>query len=290
MFTLWCGQVFAGGDVVGEPVPKGMGLQIDASLTKEHLHHFHNLLLYIISGITLFVFLLLVYVCVRFRASKNPVPSKTTHNLPLEIVWTLVPVLILVVIAVPSFRLMYYMDKAPNAQMTLKVTGHQWYWEYTYPDQGDINFSSNIVPAEEIKAEKGQKRLLSTDKWVVLPVDTDVRILTTSADVIHGFAIPSFGLKKDAVPGRLNETWTHVKEEGTYYGQCTVICGTNHGFMPMEIKVVSKEVFAEWSEKAKKDVDAAQIWLAGKIAEQQHASAVEDSAPQPLPVSSETAR
>ncbi|WP_119678828.1 cytochrome c oxidase subunit II [Indioceanicola profundi] len=229
---------------VGAPTPWQIGLQQAASPVKAQLDGFHDLLLGIIAAIVLFVAGLLAYVLVRFRASANPVPSKNTHNTLLEVAWTVVPVVILAVIAVPSFRVLYYMDKAPNAEMTLKVTGYQWYWGYEYPDQGGIAFESYMLPAEQVT--NPNLRLLEVDQRVVVPVDTDIRVLVTASDVIHSWAMPAFGVKKDAVPGRLNETWFRVEREGVYYGQCSEICGVNHAFMPIAIEAVSKEAFADW--------------------------------------------
>lgn len=229
-----------------KPAEWGLGLQEPVTPVMERLIDFHNMLLWIIIGIALFVLALLVYVVVRFNERANPVPSKTTHNVPLEIIWTLVPVAILIVIAIPSFKLLYYMDKVHKPDMTLKVTGYQWYWGYEYPDQGGINFLSNMIPDKEIDPAKGQERLLSTDNPVVIPVDTDIQILITAADVLHAFAVPAFGVKKDAVPGRVNESWMRVTKPGIYYGQCSELCGTGHAFMPIEIHAVPKDEFAAW--------------------------------------------
>lgn len=237
-------------DVAGQPSPWHIGLQPSASPVADQMHNFHSLLLWIISLITAFVLVLLIYVMLRFRASANPVPSKTSHHTLVEVVWTVVPILILIVIAVPSFKLLYYSDKAPDAQLTIKAIGHQWYWSYEYPDNGNFTFDANIVPTEDLKA--GQPRLLTTDNVVVVPVNTDVRMLVTAADVIHSWAMPAFGVKKDGVPGRLNETWFRAEREGTYYGQCSELCGQLHGYMPIEVKVVSKAAYAQWVEEAKK--------------------------------------
>ncbi|MAS86991.1 MAG: cytochrome c oxidase subunit II [Micavibrio sp.] len=226
------------------PVNWGMDLQTSFSPVKERMHDFHTMLLYIITAIVLFVLFLLLYVIFRFNKKANPTPSKFTHNTLIEVVWTAIPVIILMVIAVPSFKLLFYGDRTPDPEMTLKVTGYQWYWGYEYPDFGDISFSSYMIPDDEIK--EGQLRLLETDKAVVLPIETNIQILVTAADVLHSFAMPAFGVKTDAVPGRLNETWTYIEKEGTYYGQCSEICGTNHAFMPIMIKAVSKEDFAAW--------------------------------------------
>lgn len=226
-----------------------LGFQDAVSPVKEHMAEIHQLILYIITAIVIFVTLLLAYVCFRFSAKRNPVPSKTTHNTLLEILWTTVPVIILIIIAIPSFRLLYFMDKTEDAEMTLKIVGHQWYWEYQYPDNGDINFDSNMLQEKELKP--GQPRLLAVDNPVVLPVDTNIKLLLTSADVIHDWAMPSMGLKTDAVPGRLNEAWVRITKPGTYYGQCSELCGVNHGFMPIEIRAVSKEDFKAWVDKTK---------------------------------------
>lgn len=236
--------------IVGAPRDWQLGFQPAASPVKTQLEAFHDLLLIIITAITLFVLGLLIYVMVRFRRGANPNPSKTTHHTGLEVAWTVIPVIILVVIAIPSFRVLYYMDKAPNAEMTLKVTGYQWYWGYEYPDHGGISFQSNMLTREEAEA-KGGPYLLETDNRVVVPVGTDIRVLVTAADVLHSWAVPAFGVKKDAVPGRLNETWFRAEREGLYYGQCSEICGVNHGFMPIAIEVVSKERFAAWVEETK---------------------------------------
>jgi len=230
--------------LVGAPQPGGIGLQAAASPVKAQLEDFHTLLLWIITLITLFVLGLLVYVVVRFNRKANPVPSKTTHHTGLEIAWTVIPVLILVVIAFPSFRVLYFMDKAPNAEMTLKVTGHQWYWSYEYPDHQGIAFDSYMLPPDEVKDRN--LRLLEVDNRVVVPVGADIRVLVTASDVLHSWAVPALGVKKDAVPGRLNETWFRADREGIYYGQCSEICGINHGFMPIAIEAVSREKFDAW--------------------------------------------
>ena len=200
------------------------------------------------TAITVFVLGLMVYVMVRFNAKANPVPSKTSHNTLIEVVWTVIPILILLVIAVPSFRLLY--DQAtPEADMTIKVTGYQWYWGYEYPDHSDIAFDALMLEDDEL--QPGQPRLLTTDNAVVVPVDTTVRVLVTAADVIHNWAMPAFGVKMDAYPGRLNETWFRANKTGIYYGQCSELCGIRHSFMPIMVKVVEKEEFTAWVEQAK---------------------------------------
>ena len=232
-------------ETIGIAKPWQLGFQQAVTPGKERMEWFHNsLLMPVITGIVIFVTALLLYVVLRFNAKTNPVPSKTTHNTMLEVIWTLVPVLILVVIVIPSMKMLYFLDRTKEAEMTLKVTGYQWYWGYEYPDQGGVNFLSNMVQDKDLK--EGEPRLLKTDNAVVLPVDTNIRILITASDVIHSWAVPAFGVKTDAVPGRTNETWTRIEKEGIYYGQCSELCGQNHGYMPIEIHAVSKADFAKW--------------------------------------------
>jgi cytochrome c oxidase subunit 2 len=250
-FMAFCGLCFFSlltsfEALAGQPVPKQIGLQPAASTVMEHIHDFHTFVLWIISAIVLFVFVLLLYVVVRFNAKANPVPSKTTHNVPLEIVWTLVPTIILAVIAVPSFRLLYLESRYADPEMTIKATGYQWYWGYEYPDHGVDQFMSYMIKDEEIDPTKNQVRLLSTDNPIVVPVDTVIEFQVTAADVLHAFAVPAFGIKTDAVPGRLNSTWVEITKPGVYYGQCSELCGTGHAFMPIEVHAVSKEEFATW--------------------------------------------
>jgi cytochrome c oxidase subunit 2 len=229
-----------------EPQHWEMGFQEAATPVAARLHQFHHFVLIIISVIVAFVTGLLLFVIIRFNARANPTPSTRTHNVALEIVWTVIPVITLITIAVPSFKLLYYMDRTGNPEMTLKVTGYQWYWGYEYPDNGGISFTSNIIKGEDIDPAKGQIRQLSTDNPVILPVDTNIQVIVTAADVIHSFAVPSFGIKTDAVPGRLNETWVRIDKPGVYYGQCSELCGTNHAYMPIEVIAVSKEDFKAW--------------------------------------------
>jgi cytochrome c oxidase subunit 2 len=213
---------------------------------KEHISEFHTMLLYIITGIVLFVMGLLIYVMIRFNAKANPVPSTTTHNVALEVLWTVVPVIILIIIAVPSFKLLFFEARNPDPELTVKVIGNQWNWTYEYPDNGNISFTSVMIEDSKIDPAKGQVRLLSTDAPMVIPVDTNVVFQVTASDVLHAFAVPQFGVKVDAVPGRLNSTWARVSKTGTYFGQCSELCGKGHAFMPLEIKVVTKEEFAAW--------------------------------------------
>jgi cytochrome c oxidase subunit II len=244
----------AGGDalaVTNAPQDWQMDFRAAATPVMQQIHDFHNLILILEVLIVLLVVGLLAYICVKFNAKANPVPSRTTHNTALEIAWTVIPVLILVVIAVPSMRLLFFMDKAKNPEMTLKVTSHQWYWSYEYPDHGSFTFDANLIPDDQLKP--GQLRLLETDNHVVLPADTEIRVLVTSDDVIHNWAMPSFGVKMDTVPGRINETWLRVDSQhiGTYYGQCSELCGVNHAFMPITVDIVSKQDFQRWVEQAK---------------------------------------
>ncbi|MEJ1993630.1 MAG: cytochrome c oxidase subunit II [Limibacillus sp.] len=238
--------------LAAEPQAWYMNFQEAATPVMERIEGFHDLLLVIITAISVFVLGLLIYVMWRYSEKRNPTPSKTTHHTLIEVVWTVVPVLILLVIVVPSMRLLYYTDVVEDAEMTIKATGHQWYWNYEYPDHGNFAFDAYMVAEEDL--QPGQKRLLDTDNYVVLPVDTTVRVIVTAGDVLHSFAMPAFGVKKDAVPGRLNETWVKIdpKYAGTtFYGQCSEICGTGHAYMPIAIKAVTKEEFTAWVEEAK---------------------------------------
>jgi cytochrome c oxidase subunit II len=235
-----------------QPADWQLGMQAAATPVREHIDALHNELLVIITLITLFVMGLLLYVIVRFNAKRHPTPSRATHNTLLEVVWTTVPVLILVAIAIPSFKLLYYMDKNAHPQMTLKVTAHQWYWTYEYPDQGDFSFDSNMLSAAD-DAKRGEPRLLGVNNPVVIPVNTVVRVLVTSTDVIHSWFLPAAGVQEYAVIGRENEAWMKFDRLGTFYGQCNQICGINHPFMPIEVRVVSKDDFVKWAADAKKE-------------------------------------
>lgn len=231
---------------IGQPIPGGFKLQPQVTKVGEDAQWLHDsLLMPIITIITIFVLLLLVYAVIRFRAKANPVPSKTSHNTLIEIVWTLFPVLILLVIAVPSIRLVAAQYAQPKADLTIKAIGNQWYWTYQYPDNGDFELVSNMLPDAEAK-KRGEPRMLAVDERVVVPVNSVVKMIVTSNDVIHSWAVPAFWTKMDAVPGRLNETWFKAEREGLYYGQCSELCGARHGYMPIAVEVVSKEKFAEW--------------------------------------------
>ncbi|MEN8236646.1 MAG: cytochrome c oxidase subunit II [Pseudomonadota bacterium] len=220
-----------------------IGFQAPATPTMERIESLHNILLIVIGLIALFVFCLIGYILWRFRASKNKSPSTRSHNPVLEIIWTTVPVLILVFIAFPSFKLMYYLDKVPEPEMTIKISGAMWYWNYEYPEH-KIEFDSRIIKDQDLA--DGQIRLLSVDNELVVPVNTNVRLLFTASDVIHSWGVPAFGVKKDCVPGRLNEAWIKVTKEGTFYGQCYELCGMDHGFMPVAVRAVSKQEFTQW--------------------------------------------
>ena len=242
-------QIFA----KGQPTEWQLGFQEAGSPLMQQLIDFHDFVFWIITAITVFVFLLLAYVCVRFSAKNNKKPSTTTHNATLEIAWTLIPVLLLVVIAIPSFRLLYNQNDFTNIDMTIKATGYTWWWGYEYPDHDGIAFDSVIVEDDEL--EEGQPRLLTTDYQLVVPVNKNIKMQITSdpSGVIHSWAVPSLGVKMDAIPGRLNETYFNIKEPGMYYGQCSELCGVGHGFMPISIKAVTEEEFASWVETAKEE-------------------------------------
>lgn len=239
--------------LVHAEVPKNwqLGFSPAASPTMERIAEFHNLLLIIITLITIFVTGLMIYVMYRFSEKRNPTPSRTTHNTFVEVLWTVVPVILLVIIAIPSFRLLYYSDRVEDAEMTIKAIGNQWYWSYEYPDDGNFTFDAIMVETEDL--QPGQHRLLETDTYVVLPINTKIRILITARSVLHAFSLPAMGVKLDAVPGRINETWMEITREGTFYGQCSEICGSGHSYMPIAVKAVSKEAYAIWVEEAKKE-------------------------------------
>ncbi|MGY9055989.1 MAG: cytochrome c oxidase subunit II [Alphaproteobacteria bacterium] len=232
-----------------QPQLWGIDLQPAATPVMEDIRWFHNQLLFpLITVITLFVLGLMAYVMVKFNRKANPTPSNFTHNTTVEVLWTVIPVIILVVIAVPSFKLLYKADSIAEAEMTLKVTGNQWYWSYEYTDHNGLAFDSYLLEGEDLP--KDALRLLTVDEKVVLPVDTDIRIIVTATDVLHNWAMPAFGIKIDTIPGRLRETWVRITKEGTFYGQCSELCGARHAYMPIQVEAVSKEKFNAWVTKA----------------------------------------
>jgi cytochrome c oxidase subunit II len=235
---------------LGQPSPWQFGLQQSASPVMDSITSFHDFLLYIITAITSFVLVLLIIVIIRFNARSNPIPSRTTHNTWLEVAWTIIPIVILLVIALPSFKLLFFQLIPPPADLTIKAIGKQWYWSYSYPDNGNFEFDSLMLKASELKQD--QPRLLAVDNEMVVPINKTVHVLAIGADVIHSFAVPSFGIKIDAIPGRLNETWFKATREGVYYGQCSELCGKDHAFMPIAVRVVSEQAFATWVDEAKK--------------------------------------
>jgi cytochrome c oxidase subunit 2 len=242
--------VLRGGSALADqPRPWQFGFQDAATPITERIHQFHDKLLIVIFLISAVVFGLLLAVMIKFNARSHPVPTRRTHNTLVEIMWTVVPVLVLVMIAIPSFKLMYYMDRVPDSKLTIKVTGHQWFWEYAYPDQGNFSFYSNLLDEKTRKPD--QPRLLEVDNPLVIPVGTNIRVQVAGTDVIHSWFVPSFGFQEYAVVGRLNEAWINVEHEGTYYGECNQICGVNHAFMPIEVKVVSQADFQKWAAEKK---------------------------------------
>jgi cytochrome c oxidase subunit 2 len=243
---LSSGAALAG---VGQPSEWQLGFQQPATPVMEDIIWFHDILLWIIAAIVAFVLVLLLIVIVRFNARNNPTPSRTTHNTLLEVAWTLLPVCILVTIAVPSFKLLFLQLTIPPADVTVKATGKQWYWSYSYPDS-KFEFDSLMLQDKDRKPD--QPRLLAVDNEMVVPVNKVVRVQTIGSDVIHSFAVPSFGIKIDAIPGRLNETWFKAEREGVYYGQCSELCGRDHAYMPIAVRVVSDKAYAEWLDGAKK--------------------------------------
>jgi cytochrome c oxidase subunit 2 len=259
MFKKMLGTVAAGatalslmaGTALGaQPLPWQIDLQPAASPVMERIESFHTLLVWLIVAISLFVLLLLVIVAVRFRSGANPVPSKTHHNTLLEVAWTLIPVLILVAIAIPSFKLLYFEETLPKADVTVKVIGKQWYWTYQYPADGNFQFDSlGLSEADAKKA--GKPRLLGVDNAVYVPVNKNIVIQTTGADVIHSWAVPAFGVKMDAVPGRINHTWFRAERTGIYFGQCSELCGKSHAYMPIEVHVVTQAEYDAWLAQAK---------------------------------------
>ena len=235
--------------VVQSPKNWELSFQAPHSPVQQGIEGLHALVLWLMALVTIFVAALIIFVCWRYNARRNPVASRVSHHTALEVAWTVLPVLILVVIAIPSFRMVYFEDRTEAADMTIKVTGHQWYWEYTYPDQGGIDFSSLIIPEDQLKP--GMLRNLEVDNRLVVPAGKNIRILTTSADVIHSFFIPSLGVQRYAIPGRTIETWVKVDQPGLYYGQCNQICGTNHSLMPISVQALNDKDFTAWVEQAK---------------------------------------
>jgi cytochrome c oxidase subunit II len=257
VFTLAAAPFAWAQGVVGAPQPWEIGMQRSYGPIKDRVIQLHDLVLVIITLITLFVGGLLIWVMLRYNSKRNPVPSQTSHNTVLEIAWTVLPVLILVIIAIPSFRLIYYQDRTPDPDMTIKVTGHQWYWEYSYPDQGNLDIESRYIHDDDLKP--GQLRLLDVDNQMVIPVGKKIRILTGSSDVIHSFFIPSFGVQRYAIPGRTIETWMEADKIGTFYGECNQICGQDHSRMPISVRAVSEADFNAWVEQTKKSAAMGQL-------------------------------
>ena len=246
-----------------EPKDWQLGFQKAGSGHMEDIVWFHDyMLLPIITGITVFVLFLVIYACVRFRASRNPVASKTTHNTFIEVIWTLVPCLILIVIAVPSFKVLYEQDEIPPADVTIKAVGYQWYWGYEYPDE-NIIFDSYMIEDKDL--QPGQPRLLTVDNEIFVPVNKVVKVLITANDVLHAWALPSFGVKRDAVPGRINETWFKADRTGTFYGQCSELCGVKHAFMPITVNVVSQDEYDAWIVEAKQKFAKEELNLNKKV-------------------------
>ncbi len=250
----------AGAALAGQPTPWQMDFQPAATPVMDRLIEFNLLISVFMVIVNSFVIGLLLYVIWRFHAKRNPTPSKTSHNTILEVVWTAAPVMILLVLVIPSFKLLYFADRAVDAEMTIKAVGHQWYWTYEYPDHGAFTFDSLLTcRTDEECAEAAEGgvtplRLLDTDNRVVLPIDTSIRLLVTADDVLHNWAMPAFGIKLDAVPGRINETWMKIQREGVYYGQCSELCGIDHGYMPITVEAVSKAAFAAWVERTKQEL------------------------------------
>ena len=255
-----------GSVLANQPKDWQLGFQKSASETMNDIVWFHDyMLLPVITAITVFVLFLIAYACIRFRASKNKEASTTSHNTFIEVIWTLVPCLILIVLAVPSFKVLYSQDEIPKADVTIKAIGYQWYWGYEYPDE-NIIFDSYMIEEKDLK--EGQPRLLSVDNEVYVPVNKVVKVMITANDVLHAWALPSFGVKRDAVPGRINETWFKADRVGTFYGQCSELCGIKHAFMPITVNVVSQEEYNQWLERAKVEFAKEEINNNIKLAKQ----------------------
>jgi cytochrome c oxidase subunit 2 len=248
---MLAGFLASAGTALAAPQPWQMDFQPAATPVMQNIEDFHRFVLYIITAVSLFVLALILWIVVRYNARSNPVPSKVSHNTLLEVAWTVIPVVILVVIAIPSFKLLYFEADIPTPDLTIKAIGKQWFWTYEYPQNGDFQFDSQGLSDDAAK-KAGEPRLLGVDNVVVVPVNKVVKVVVTGADVIHSWAVPSFGVKMDAVPGRLNETWFKALSEGTYYGQCSELCGAHHAYMPIEVKVVSQDAFDKWAVAAKK--------------------------------------
>ena len=255
-------MIGGGGAMAQAPKDWQMGFQDAHSPTMEKIVSFNDILFWICVVISVFVMGLMAYIFIRFNRKRNPVPQKFTHNSLIEVLWTVIPVIILIGVAIPSFRLLYLEDVVPKADMTVKAIGHQWYWTYEYPDHGKFSYDSVMIPEKDLKP--GQLRLLEVDNRIVVPINKTVRVIVTADDVIHAWAVPAFGVKIDAVPGRLNETWFRAERLGIYYGQCSELCGTNHGFMPIRVDVVSEREFAGWIKSAKKKYVVADDGDAGR--------------------------
>lgn len=268
-------SAMAGAAMAAQPTDWQIGFQPSATTVMDDIAWFNDFTLWIVVPVVLFVTALLAICAIRFNAKSNPTPSKTTHHTMIEVVWTVVPILILVIIAVPSFRLLYKELVLPETELTIKATGYQWYWGYEYAEEGmeDVSFDSLMLSNDERKArmeargltEKDVPRLLSVDNQLVVPVGKNIRIQVTAADVIHAFAMPAFGVKVDAIPGRLNETWFNAERTGVYFGQCSELCGKDHAFMPIAIRVVTQEQFDAWVEAAKDDIDEANALLVSMV-------------------------
>jgi len=249
LFFVFIALIYSVEAFANQPKNWQLGFQEPASQTMRDIVWFHDYMLVpIIVAISAFVLFLMLYVMVRFRASRNPNPSKRTHNVLVEIVWTLVPCLILIVMAVPSFKVLYSQDAIPKADVTIKAIGYQWYWGYEYPDE-NIIFDSYMIDEKDLK--DNQPRLLAVDNAVYVPVNKVVKVMITANDVLHAWALPSFGVKRDAIPGRINETWFKADRTGTFYGQCSELCGIKHAFMPITVNVVSEDEYNKWLEEAK---------------------------------------
>lgn len=251
---FWAILILISPYVQANPAPWQLNLQTPLSPVMERIYSLHSFLLIIITLVVLVVITLITYIIIKFNKTRHPIPSKTSHNAWLEVTWTVIPLIIVGFILAPSVKLLRYEENIPEAEMTLKVVGYQWYWNYTYPDYDNINFDSNI----KYDLLPGEPRLLAVDNNVILPINTNIRVQVTAGDVIHSWAIPSLGVKRDGVPGRLNETWFNIMKPGMYYGQCSELCGIGHGFMPIAIKAVPKEEFLNWikDSKSKSTIEA----------------------------------